>query len=292
LRTLPGWFSNKNNILLYKMSLSAKEFIKKMTTVPEGFVDEMFDFYDMSTLQTDFVIRLDVLTKWLHTRKDKLVETLQRSYKANIDYTIIKVSPQQTKPHANNVKLYLLTPDCFKRLALLSRSKNAEMVRTYFIEVESLFIKYREQTLEGMKHDIERLERNQKPKGNFDPRRGYLYIIRASDDEGDSVFKIGRNSKDLLGRLRQYNTGRADSVEVLYTYQTDDVVGAEGCLKAFLKKYQYRKYKEVYQANIDMIKAIISSCDETAKYTRVYSNARADKLMTGGYYMVLERDIA
>ncbi len=27
-----------------------------------------------------------------------------------------------------------------------------------------------------------------------------------------------------------------------------------------MKKYQYRKYKEVYQVNIDIIKEVISSC--------------------------------
>jgi hypothetical protein len=32
----------------------------------------------------------------------------------------------------------------------------------------------------------------------------------------------------------------------------------ESCAKAMLKKYQYRKYKEVYQTDIRMMKEVIS----------------------------------
>jgi phage anti-repressor protein/predicted GIY-YIG superfamily endonuclease len=186
--------------------IPAKAFIKKLTTVPEQFIDELFDLYDIETLQTDFVIILDVVAKWLNTRKDILLRTLQKTYKQQLDY--IKVHPkehfkdQAQNRYKRNYTMYLLTPDCFKRLAMMSKSKNAEMIRTYFIEIEGLFIKYRAQTLMGMQQDIERLERNQKPKGDFEPKQGYLYIVRASD-MNDGLYKIGR-SKDLIQRLRQY----------------------------------------------------------------------------------------
>lgn len=100
---------------------------------------------------------MDAISKWLSGRKDKLVDTLRRTYRYKLDYIITKPD-KLTKLHAraNNRKLYLLTPDCFKRLAMMSRSKNAEMIRSYFIEIEG------EQTLEGMRRDIENLERNQR----------------------------------------------------------------------------------------------------------------------------------
>lgn len=266
------------------MTLSAKEYIKKVTSVPNQFVDELFEFYDTSTLQTDFVVKLDAICKWLKTRKDTLVKTLKYSYKQHIDYIVAKDPNQQkSTPRANNYKTYLLTPDCFKRLAMMSRSKNAEMVRTYFIEIENMFIKYRDQTLMGMQQDIERLERNNKPKANYEPKQGYLYIIRASEEK-DGIYKIGRTSKDLVQRLKNYNTGKADDVEVLYTYQANDVVGAEGCLKAYLKKYQYRKYKEVYQADLSMIKEFMQSCSNIgAKLV----HKQVKSTMKGGYYIIL-----
>ena len=267
------------------MTIPAKEYIKKLTTIPEAFVDELFEFYGTDTMQTDFVIKLDAVGKWLNADKRSIVRTLKHTYTLNIDYIISREPPAIKKsPHANNYKTYLLTPDCFKRLAMMSRGKNAEMVRSYFIEIESLFIKYREQLLEGMQQDIERLERNQKPKGNFDPKPGYLYIIRASENN-DSMYKIGRTTKSMIERLRQYNVGKADDIEVLYTYHANDVVAAEACLKAYLKKHQYRKRKEVYEAELPVIKRFLKSCaDIGAKLVQ----KQGKSVMKGGHYIVVD----
>jgi hypothetical protein len=86
--------------------------------------------------------------------------------------------------------------------------------------------------------------------------------------------------------LARCNSGRSDNLEVLYTYKANDVVGAEACLKGYLKKYQYRKYKEVYQADLTMIKDFIKSCSEVgAKLI-----AKEPKMkMKGGFYIVVDK---
>lgn len=273
----------------FPQKISAKEYVKLTSTVPSKFIDELFEFYDEKTNQTDPVIRLDVIARWLSANKRKLVETLKQTYKVNFDYIISKPTNLKKKVfRANNNKLYLITPDCFKRLAMLSRSKNAEMVRTYFIEIENMFLKYRDQTLEGMQMEIERLERNQKPKKGLDGtelelKAGYLYVIRASEQK-DGLVKIGR-TKDLLSRLRTYDSGRADDMEVLYTYRVPDIVGTEGCVKALLKKYQYRKYKEVYQADVDMVKELIKGCGDLSAKLHY---KKQKMVMTGGFYIVVD----
>ena len=155
----------------------------------------------------------------------------------------------------------MLTPDCFKRLAMLSHSKNAEMIRTYFIEVESLFLKYRSQTEEGMKAEILRFKKNQKAfASRKEDHAGYIYIIRASN-HNHNLYKIGRTI-DLAKRLSTYNSGSADEVEVLYKYRTDKIKGTEKCVKAWLQDTKYRKYKEVYEVDLNSIKQIISKCGE------------------------------
>ena len=96
--------------------ISAKSYIKKFTTVPESFIDELFEFYNTenAVLQTDFVIKLSVVAKWLNARKDHLVETLKKSYKNGIDYNVIKpVDFVRKNSHVNHYKEYMLTPDCF-----------------------------------------------------------------------------------------------------------------------------------------------------------------------------------
>lgn len=267
--------------------IDTKEYIKKMTSIPEAFIDELFQLYgdDKVVLQTDFVINLDAVTKWLKTQKWKLVETLNNSYKKDIDYIVTKPTNIVKKDNRhNNYKLYLLTPDCFKRLAMLSRSKNAELIRTYFIEIENLFLRYREETISGMQQELEKISKSNKLKSKIEPQKGYIYIIRASD-KSDNLYKIGR-SKDLTQRLRNYQTGKADDVELLYMYKTEDIIGAESCVKGFLKT-KYSKYNEVYKADLEIIKNLIKDCSRIGAKLSFKQNK---SIMTGGYFIVLDRD--
>ena len=45
------------------------------------------------------------------------------------------------------------------------------------------------------------------------------------------------------------------------TYEADNIEQLESCVKVMMKKAQYRKYKEIYQIDIDIIKNIIKDCD-------------------------------
>ena len=265
---------------------SAKMFVKKLSSVPDKFIDELFEFYKPETLQTDFVLLLDIVAKWLKTPKYKLVLTLRRSYKENIDFSITKVTnTDKNSPHANNRKSYMLTPDCFKRLSMLSRSKNAEMLRTYFIEIESLFLKYKDETMKGMEESIKRLERNQKGK-QVPLKQGYIYIIKTPDN----MYKLGR-TKDLVQRLKAYKTGLADDPDVIYLYKTEDLVTVESCVKNMLKKKQYRKYKEVYQADPELIKYFIENCGAMAENgAKLEYKLSGNSKIKGGYYFVITQE--
>jgi phage anti-repressor protein len=266
------------------MNSSAKAFVKQLSTVPERFIDELFELYNEDNLQTDFVIKLDAIAAWLQTPKKNLVKTLKSSYKVKIDYVVNKRTLEEKKnTQNNNYKVYMLTPDCFKRLAMLSRSKNAEMVRTYFIEVEGLFLKYRTQTTEGMQQEIDRLKKNQKSHHN--DHEGYMYIIRAVNGIYN-LYKIGRTA-DLSKRLNTYNTSAADEIEILYKYRTDKLKATEGCVKAWLQEYNYRKYKEVYEVDIDVIKKVISQCGSIG--AKLVAKEKGRKEMVGGHYLVFTK---
>jgi phage anti-repressor protein len=93
-----------------------------------------------NTDESDFVIDLEVLAKWLKAEKKHLKETLSNTYINNIDY---KVSKKEINTGGRKSELILLTPDCMKRLCMSSRTKKAEEVRTYFIELEKHINKYK-----------------------------------------------------------------------------------------------------------------------------------------------------
>jgi hypothetical protein len=249
-------------------------FLKKFSTIPNTFIDDMFAMYNPDTIQTDMAINLDAVAKWLGVRKDNLMATLKASYASGIDYEVSrKTNPSiKGKFGGNSYKLVLLTPDCFKRLCMRSKGKTAEDVRSYFINVESLVMKYRQQMMDGMQHDIERLESGRLARGL--PRsppapEGYIYVLRASA-KYDSVVKIGR-TRDLVRRLREHSAALADDPQVLFTFRTDDAVAVETCVKGWLKDRQWvrGRYKEVFKADLDMVKQLVHGCDLAGKVKRV-----------------------
>lgn len=260
-----------------------RSFLKKHSAIPNAFIDSFLSMYDADTVQTDYVINCDNAAKWLGVEKYVLLRTLKETYKQGIDYIETQTTKRKGKYGGNNYKLVMLTPDCFKRVCMRSRSKKAEEVRTYFIQLESLLVRYKSFIIEGMDREMKSMERSLKPKTDVDGV-GYVYVVKASPDK-DSVYKIGR-SGSLRSRLSTYGTGTIDGVEVLFRFRTDNYKAVERCVKAWLKEHRYRKYKEVYQANLDMIKGIVQGCDEIGMLKKEYVSTKAP-VMKGGYYIWL-----
>ena len=51
--------------------------------------------------------------------------------------------------------------------------------------------------------------------------------------------------------------------------ETDNIDQVEICLRGILKEYQYRKRKEIYQVDIDIIKKVLQGCDSLVNMVRV-----------------------
>ena len=269
-------------------------FLKKYSSIPNEFIDDLFSLYDPDTAQTEQVINIDAIATWLKIAKSKLMETLRASYKAGIDYTVTKMrNPRSinSKYGANAYKQVLLTPDCFKRLCMRSKGKMAEDVRTYFIEVESLVTKYRAQLLSGIQDEMRRMQSVSRARNRpavvtkDEPKAGYIYVLRASE-KYNSVYKIGR-AQDLGRRLREHAASRADSLDIMFTYRTDDVKAVETCIRGWLRDRQWKtgaKYKEVYKADLTMVKAVVHGCDDIGhRMKRVQTNPTNTVLGGGGH---------
>lgn len=264
------------------MVLTAAEFVKQTTSIPERFVDELFEFYNENTLPTECVINLNNVSKWLHVSKKQLSKTVRTSYKKNIDYTITAIkNTNKDAPNSNNHVQYMLSPDCFKQLCMKSNAKNGEAVRQYFIEVESTFIKYRQQLLNGMELENKQLRFNQRPK-NADPVTGYIYVFKAHETLG--LYRIGR-SDNIKRRIREHQSSHADDIDVLYRFRTDDLKFVESCVHKALKDKQYRKLKEVFEADPDLIKMLLNQCDGVICARKEFESRKAPK-QQGGYFIM------
>ena len=189
--------------------------------------------------------------------KGKIKETLVNTYNLNIDYKISK-EKQNQKISKSNKEIILLTPDCFKRLCLLSKTKKGEEVRTYFIELEKLINNYKNYIIDGLKNTVKILENNQKPiPKNI---KGCVYILKSPKDI-DGIYRFGK-TQDFANRLNNYNSSNSDKMKVLFIFETKNIQQIEDCVISQIKQYRYKKRKDFYQINIDIIKQLIDSCNQ------------------------------
>jgi phage anti-repressor protein len=134
-------------------------FLKKYTLINDEFINDFYKLFDEKyiVLNNSFIINYELLIKWLDIKSKKsFVETLNNSYKKNIDYIVIK---QKINTHGgNNKKIYMLTSDAAKRYCLMTKSKKGDDIRHYFIEIEKSLFKYQHYIIKGLEEKINKLE--------------------------------------------------------------------------------------------------------------------------------------
>ena len=261
--------------------ISLQNFLKKYSSISNTFIDDFFSLYTNETTENDLIINFDNLVKWLNIRKDSLKRTLMETYIKNVDYKIKKIkSDLPGKPKEQ----IIITADCCKRLCMLSKSKKAEEVRTYFIEIEKIMNKYKNYIIEALNKKIGILEYNQKPI--IDNKSGIIYILKTDKDIVD-LYKVGKTKK-FKERIRTHNSSHIDNVYIVHIYETNYIDEVEKCLKNILSVKQYRKRKEFYQIDLDILKELIKTCDKMSLKVRINNKKIKQE---GGYFIMLENNM-
>jgi predicted GIY-YIG superfamily endonuclease len=165
-----------------------------------------------------------------------------------------------------------------------SKTLKAEEVRTYFIEIEKNLDKYKNYIIEGLNNKINKLETNQKPIVNINS--GVIYIMK-TDENIENVYKIGRTKK-FKDRLKTHNSSHVDNIEILFIYETNDINQVENCLKTILKTKQYRKRKEFYEIDLNLLKELINDCNNLILKTKIKPKIFKQY---GGYVLMLSNNI-
>lgn len=239
--------------------LSFIDFLKKYSKVPNQFIDDFFSLMNYNEFESNKkAVDLDRVIKWLDIDKSMAKKTLMKSYRKNVDFIIKKVVKTKGSGGHNAEKI-LLTIRCFKKFCQLTRSKHGNDVREYFIDVEYTLNKYKNYVIEGLSDKIDAVKKGRKPKIN--PEKAIIYIFKTADSPENSLYKIGR-TKDLTKRLQSHQSSLSEDIEILFYLETDDAKTVESCIKNFAKQFQYRKYKEVYEVNIDILKLLATKCEK------------------------------
>jgi len=239
--------------------MNFETFINKYSFVNSKFVKDFYNIIKEDYIEryNEFLIDSEVLRKWLNILNRQIFnDTIKRSYKKNIDYKIEKIKKSEGRG-GHNLEIITLTPEASKKICLSTNSKMGGQVQQYFLDLEVALYKYKNYIIEGMNKKIEQLENNQKPKINANKK--IIYVFRALNTDL-TLYKIGKtiNSKT---RFSKHNSPMANDLEVLFQYETENIDQVEKCVKVFMKKAQYRKYKEVYQVDLNIIKKTIKNCD-------------------------------
>ena len=259
--------------------MDIREFLKKFSTLNNDFIDDFYNIYDPdSKTYNDFSIDIEIVSKWLNSKKGKLKETLINTYNKNIDYKITK--KKEDKISKSNKEIIMLTPDCFKRLCLLSKTIKAEEVRTYFLELEKLISNYKNYIIEGLKNTIMILENNTKEISQ--KVKGTVYILRSLKDI-NGIYRFGQ-TEEFKKRIANYNSANSDKMKVILIYETKNAKKIETCVLSQIKELRYKKRKDFYEMDLKLLKQITTDCiDLTLKYKKsVYNNIKKYNNQDGG----------
>jgi phage anti-repressor protein len=257
------------------------DFLKTYSTVSNAFIDDFFGQYNLDEPE-GYSIDLEVIVKWFRTKKEAIMTTLTTSYIKNKDYKVVSKKVNGTgRPRAK----VMLTPRCFKKLAMQSRTKKSAEVREFYLDIEDLLKRYFIYIINGLQDKQVALLNNQKPKVN--PQKGIIYILQAAD--GIGYYKLG-SSDNLKKRLNAYNGDKLDDVQPLFLLETDNIKQVEKCVKTFMQEYQYRKYKEIYEVDLDMLKEMVHDCAVFSESVHIKKQFKRSIQRTGNYFMAIYKE--
>jgi len=254
------------------------DFLKKYSVIPNQFIDDFFKVLQYTDYNDAFFINFDNVVKWLGQRKDSTKRTLVDNFIKNIDYTLKKNDKFRGKPK-NEI---LLKQSTFKKLCMISKSNRAKEVREYFLKVEETLNQYKDYIINSLKTQVKSMDSSLNPRKK--PSKGVIYGFEITDNNRKFV-KIGK-SKDFLQRMKQHNSSHADKIDVEFLFETDNFSEVEGCIKGIMKKYQYRKGKEVYEIGIDKLKELTDGCNKLTK--KFYKQMEGT---TNNVLLVIEKDV-
>ena len=142
----------------------------------------------------------------------------------------------------------MLNYRCMEKLAMNGDTDESDIIRLYFTKLREFLYDNQEiinQSLDNYSH--------LKKFGKYD----CIYFFAV--DEQHNIFKMG-TTMDIINRLRVYNTGRIQDIDLKYLAIVKNGKLIENCIKKLIKNNQIKKYRELYQIEPKNLKKIIYDC--------------------------------
>ena len=273
---------------------SLEDFLIKESNINKDFIKDFFGIQKNKVYEKykPFTIDLDDIAYWLDTKKGNLKDTLLNNYLNKFDYIIeLNVSDSKSLLLSNqkqntdelvskkirdqggsNKELILLTSECFKMLCMRSKTKKANKVRQYYIDLEKLIDQYKDLIINQQNKKIKILENDLKK--DILPKDGYCYIYLEKDEMNEEYYRLGQ-SGNLQKRFHNHNSSSAHKKIIAFKIKTDNIIHFEACLRGVMFDYRYKNDKDYYKLPKDKIKDAIKKCKNIVKD---FKNDNIDKI--------------
>jgi hypothetical protein len=174
--------------------------------------------------QTDFVIDLDNVWKWLgFSQKIKAKQMLEKNFTINKDYKFLlyhEVKQDEQTHGGHNKEIFMLNINTFKKFCLKAGTKKADEVHDYFIKLENIMFEITKEESDELKNQLVKLENKNKEteekviKQNektllekFSHKCSLIYIIKVKTlKNNEYIVKIGHSEKGVLNRYNEHKS--------------------------------------------------------------------------------------
>jgi phage anti-repressor protein len=220
--------------------------LKKYTNIDIDFIDTFFTKFTIGG-ELDFHLKDIDVAKYLEIQLLTLRERLSNKYSKNKNY-FEKVDFIKIKNSKTSSVTYMLNYQCFERLAMSGDSQKSETVRNYFIKLREFLTDNQQIILQSMTN-----------KDELKKYVGFECLYFFAADERKNLLKVGI-TKDIISRLKTYNTGRINEIDLKYLAIVKNSKLIEKCIKLKLKTKQFYKNREIYEVEHTKLKKIIVDC--------------------------------
>ena len=185
--------------------------------------------------QTDFVIDLDNIWKWLgFSQKVNAKMLLEKNFTIDKDYKksllLQQKQTEQSTKGGHNKEIFMLNTYTFKRFCLKAGTKKADEVHEYFVKLENIMFEITKEESEELKKHVLQLENKNKEMvekiikqkelerekvllNEYASTGNMIYIIKVkTNEDGTYIVKIGESRKGITERYNECKSKHKDSL--------------------------------------------------------------------------------
>jgi phage anti-repressor protein len=169
--------------------------------------------------ETDYIIDLDTIWKWLEfSQKDNAKRLLEKYFKLDIDYKIFENDKEEKKGRGgHNKEIIMLNIKTFKSFCLKAGTKKADEIHDYFIKLEEILQQTIGEECSELKEKLLKIEENMEIKQKLDREKillrefgtkgAIVYIIKVKTFEnGTYIIKIGESRRGIINRYNEHKS--------------------------------------------------------------------------------------